>query len=144
MSEQHSRRTGKHNTDVRRDNRFRLTRGGAVAEWCRKGVKCWWVCVCWCWWLCWWNWKASGGTLVWFWDVLPDELDAELGTDGPPGVLRPAAAELFSGPGTLRLPSRSGEMEMQASSQYVKVKPGMQLYFFAFNSSKKRVRNRKL
>lgn len=102
---QHSRRAGNHNTDVRRSSRGRLTSGGAVAEGCRKGVKCWWVCVCWCWWLCWWNWKANGGT---FWDVLPDELDDEFGADGPPGVLRPAAAELFSAPGTLRLPSRSG------------------------------------
>lgn len=84
-----------------------LTRGGAVAVG-RKGVKCWCVCVCWCWWLCWWNWKANGWMPVEFWDVRPDEPDAELDADGPPGVERPAAVALFSAPGTLRLPSRSG------------------------------------
>lgn len=48
--------------------------------------------------------------LGWLWDVRPDEPDAELDAAevaGPPGVERPAAAALFSGPGTLRLPSRS-------------------------------------
>lgn len=47
--------------------------------------------------------------LGWFWDVRPDEPGAELDADGPPGVERPAAAALFSAPGTLRLPSRSCE-----------------------------------
>lgn len=32
-----------------------------------------------------------------------------LDTDGPPGVLQPDAAALFSAPGALRLPSRSGK-----------------------------------
>lgn len=49
--------------------------------------------------------------LGWFCDVRPDEPEAELDADGPPGVLRPAAAALFSAPGTLRLPSRSGEKQ---------------------------------
>lgn len=49
--------------------------------------------------------------LGWFWDDRPDELGAELDADGPPGVERPAAAALFSAPGTLRLPSRSCEFK---------------------------------
>lgn len=42
-----------------------------------------------------------------------DELDVELGTDGPPGLERPAAVPLFSAPGALRLPSRSGGVKME-------------------------------
>lgn len=49
--------------------------------------------------------------LDWFWDDRPDEPGAELDADGPPGVERPAAAVLFSAPGTLRLPSRSCEFK---------------------------------
>ncbi len=49
--------------------------------------------------------------LGWFWDDRPDEPGAELDADGPPGVERPAAAALFSAPGTLRLPSRSCEFK---------------------------------
>ena len=42
----------KYDTDVQQNSGVHLTRGGAVAVGCRKGVKCWCVCVCWCWWLC--------------------------------------------------------------------------------------------
>lgn len=49
--------------------------------------------------------------LDWFWDVRPEDPAEELDADGPPGVERPAAEALFSGPGTLRRPSRSCEFK---------------------------------